>query len=73
MTIKEGVRKMATTFNDIHGKKYYLEALQENYKVEVGVDRDVVTKEPTGYHVMLDGDETYQISEDVYLALKEIL
>lgn len=48
MTIKEGVRIMATTFNDIHGKKYYLEALQENYKVEVGVDRDVVTKEPTG-------------------------
>ena len=62
---------MATTFNDIHGEKHYLEALQENYKVEVGVD--VVTKEPTGYHVMLDGDETYPISEDVYLALKEIL
>ena len=42
MTIKEGVRKMATTFNDIHGEKHYLEALQENYKVEVGVDLSLI-------------------------------
>lgn len=64
---------MARTFKDINGNTYSLDNLQENYRVEVGVDTDIVTGEPTGYTVILDGEETYQISEAVYEALKQIL
>lgn len=65
---------MATTFNDIYGNRYSLESLQEKFRVEVGVDTDIVTGEPTGYTVILDGgEETYQISKEVYEALKQIL
>nr|WP_295576214.1 hypothetical protein [uncultured Intestinibacter sp.]DAY85378.1 MAG TPA: hypothetical protein [Caudoviricetes sp.] len=64
---------MARTFTDINGNRYSLENLQENFRVEVGVDTDIVTGEPTGYTVILDGEETYQISEEVYEALKQIL
>ena len=62
---------MARTFKDINGNTYSLDNLQENYRVEVGVDTDIVTGEPTGYTVILDGEETYQISEAVYEALKQ--
>lgn len=64
---------MARTFKDINGNTYSLDNLQENYRVEVGVDTDIVTGESTGYTVILDGEETYQISEAVYEALKQIL
>ena len=47
---------MARTFKDINGNTYSLDNLQENYRVEVGVDTDIVTGEPTGYTVILDGE-----------------
>ena len=64
---------MSTTFTDIYGNKKYLESLQNQFRVEVGVDKDLVSKEVTGYHVLLDGEESFEITEEVYNALKEIL
>ncbi len=64
---------MARTFVDELGRKINLDSLLNEYRVEVECDLDIVTNEPSGYAVLLDGEETYNVSKDVYEALKAIL
>lgn len=64
---------MARTFTDVYGNKYNLDVLMESFRVEVDCDTDIVTGEPSGYVVLLDGEEKYEVSGAVYEALKKIL
>lgn len=64
---------MARTFVDKLGRKVNLDALLNEYRVEVNCNVDIVTNEPSGYVVLLDGEERYDVDEDVYEALKNIL
>lgn len=40
---------------------------------EVVEDKDIVTKEVVGYHIVTDTDTKYTVSKEVYEAVKEEL
>lgn len=64
---------MARTFSDRHGATHNLDHLMDNYKVEVDCHTDIVTGEVSGYVVLLDREERFDIEREVYEALSKIL
>lgn len=64
---------MARTFSDSQGTTHNLDHLMDNYTVEVDCHTDIVTGEASGYVVLLDGEERFDIEREVYEALSKIL